>query len=59
MPSAPNSYWHARFLFERGLAVIYLIGFVVAANQFVPLLGERGLEPVPRRSRLITFALTG
>jgi hypothetical protein len=39
-------YWYSRFLFERSLALIYLVAFLVAANQFVPLLGERGLEPI-------------
>ena len=32
-------YWYSRFLFERALAAMYLVGFAVAANQFVPLLG--------------------
>jgi hypothetical protein len=41
-------YWLSRWLFERGLACIYAIAFVVAINQFVPLLGEHGLLPVPR-----------
>ena len=44
---APD-YQLARFLIERGLAAIYVIAFVVAARQFVPLAGERGLEPAPR-----------
>jgi hypothetical protein len=35
-------------LFERALAVIYLVAFVAAVKQFVPLLGEHGLEPVGR-----------
>jgi hypothetical protein len=39
--------WIARFLFHRGLAAIYLVAFVCALNQFRPLLGERGLLPVP------------
>jgi uncharacterized membrane protein YhdT len=37
----------ARFLIERGLAMIYLIGFVVALDQFPALAGEQGLEPAP------------
>ena len=41
-------YWYSRFLFERGLALIYLIAFIAVVNQFIPLLGERGLLPVPR-----------
>src|SRR5258708_5856055 len=36
------TYWYSRFLFERSLALMYLVAFTVAANQFVPLLGERG-----------------
>jgi hypothetical protein len=42
--TAPD-YTIARFAIERGLAVIYLIGFVVAARQFPVLCGERGLQP--------------
>jgi hypothetical protein len=38
----------ARFAVERGLAAIYLVAFLVALDQFRPLLGERGLLPVPR-----------
>src|SRR6266571_5370699 len=45
--SAPG-YWLSRLLFERALAAIYLIAFIVVLNQFRPLLGERGLTPVPR-----------
>ena len=40
--SAPD-YQFARFVIERGLGLIYLVAFVVAASQFPPLLGERGL----------------
>src|SRR4051812_23140060 len=43
-----SGYWYSRWLFERGLAIIYLIGFVVAVNQFVPLAGEHGLLPAAR-----------
>jgi len=43
---APD-YSVARFLIERGLAAIYLIGFVVAFEQFPALAGEHGLEPAP------------
>ena len=45
----------ARLLIERGLGIIYLVAFVVAARQFVPLLGEDGLEPAPRFLRRVTF----
>jgi hypothetical protein len=51
---APSS-WLSRLVFERGLALIYLVAFIVAINQFKPLLGERGLMPVPRYVRLVSF----
>jgi hypothetical protein len=45
--TAPD-YTIARLVIERGLALIYVIAFVVAARQFPPLCGERGLQPAPR-----------
>src|SRR6266404_1133114 len=42
--TAPD-YTIARLVIERGLALIYLIAFVVAARQFPALCGERGLQP--------------
>jgi hypothetical protein len=47
--------WLARLLFQRGLAAIYLVAFVSALNQFRPLLGERGLLPVPRFVERVAF----
>ena len=41
-------YWLGRFVLQRGLALVYLIAFTVALNQFRPLLGEHGLLPAPR-----------
>src|SRR3979409_2751854 len=49
------TYWYSRFLFERSLALMYLVAFAVAANQFVPLLGERGLLPVSRFTQFVPF----
>ena len=47
MPEFPApEYTIARLVIERGLALIYLIWFVVAIRQFPALCGERGLEPV-------------
>ena len=43
-----QGYWYSRWIFERGLALIYLVAFLVALNQFVPLLGQRGLMPADR-----------
>ena len=48
MPDALSGYALSRLIFERSLALIYLIAFLCAANQFVPLLGEHGLLPVSR-----------
>ena len=53
---AGDDYQIARFLIERGLAAIYLIGFVVAALQFPALCGERGLEPAPEFLRRVRDA---
>ena len=50
-----SGYWYSRWLFERGLAVIYLIAFLVAVNQFIPLAGERGLLPAARFVREVPF----
>jgi hypothetical protein len=52
--SAPDHQF-ARFLIERGLGLIYLVAFVVAARQFPPLLGEHGLQPAPRFLSFVTF----
>ncbi|WP_377272648.1 lipase maturation factor family protein [Peterkaempfera sp. SMS 1(5)a] len=41
-------YWLSRLVLQRALAAVYLVGFLVAVNQFRPLIGERGLLPVPR-----------
>src|SRR4029450_4947833 len=41
-----TEFWLTRFCFQHALGGIYLIAFLIAANQFIPLLGERGLEPV-------------
>jgi len=51
---APD-YWLARLVFQRALAAIYVIAFLVALRQFVPLLGERGLLPVPDYVRAVPF----
>jgi hypothetical protein len=40
-------YWLTRWLLQRSLAAIYFVAFLVAANQFRPLLGAHGLTPVP------------
>jgi lipase maturation factor len=50
-----SEYWLARFLFQRGLALIYLLAFLAAFKQFRPLLGERGLLPVPQFLAFVNF----
>src|SRR5258707_2599097 len=45
--NAPD-YTIARLVIERGLALTYLIAFVVAARQFPALCGDRGLQPASR-----------
>ncbi|MFR9799489.1 lipase maturation factor family protein [Streptomyces sp. MS06] len=45
--SAPD-YWLSRLVFQRALAGVYLVAFLTAVLQFRPLLGSRGLLPVPR-----------
>jgi Lipase maturation factor len=49
---AAPEYYLARLVIQRGLGVIYLVAFAVAINQFRPLLGARGLLPVPHYVRL-------
>ncbi|NUC74469.1 lipase maturation factor family protein [Haloterrigena sp. SYSU A558-1] len=41
-----EEFWLVRFLFQRGLALLYLLAFLVAAFQFRPLAGEDGLLPL-------------
>jgi hypothetical protein len=50
-----DNYWLTRTVFQRGLALVYLIAFLNALNQFKPLLGERGLLPVPSWVRTVSF----
>ncbi len=45
--SGGADYRLTRALLQRTLAAIYLIAFLVAVNQFLPLLGSHGLTPVP------------
>ncbi len=39
-------YWLTRFLIIRLLGAIYAVAFLVAINQILPLIGEKGLLPV-------------
>jgi hypothetical protein len=43
---AASTYWLTRFCFQRALAVIYGLGFLIALNQFRALCGRSGLLPL-------------
>jgi hypothetical protein len=53
-----GDYGLTRSVFQRGLALVYLIAFINAVNQFKPLLGERGLLPAPEWIRQVPFRAT-
>jgi len=44
-------FWAARLVLQRMTALIYLVAFLVALNQFRALLGTHGLLPIPRYLR--------
>jgi hypothetical protein len=50
-----DAYWLTCTVFQRGLALVYLIAFLNALNQFKPLLGEHGLLPVSAWVSVIRF----
>src|ERR1043165_6799307 len=50
-----DDYWLSRLVFERGVAAIYLVAFLVAVNQFRPLLGSNGMLPIPRFVERVPF----
>jgi hypothetical protein len=52
--SAPG-YWMSSLVFLRALALVYLLAFLGARNQFRPLLGERGMLPIPRFVAAVPF----
>jgi len=41
------TFWLTRFVILRWLGFVYLVAFLVAVNQIVPLIGEHGLTPAP------------
>ena len=47
--------WFVRLLLQRAMAAVYLVAFIVVLRQFKPLLGERGLLPVPAFVERIRF----
>lgn len=50
-----TDFWLTRFCFQRMLGFVYVVAFLIAVNQFRPLVGQRGLLPVPRFLRQVRF----
>jgi len=50
-----SGYWFTRLLFQRALALVYFTAFLAVLHQFNPLLGERGLLPVPQFITQVSF----
>ncbi len=46
---------NARLLLQRGLALVYLVAFIAARNQFRGLLSSRGLTPFARYVEQVPF----
>jgi hypothetical protein len=44
--SPAATWWLTRFVLLRFLGLVYLVAFLVAAHQLVPLVGQHGLTPV-------------
>jgi len=53
-----RDYRVVRTVFQRGLALVYLVAFLVTAEQFKALLGEHGLLPVPLFLKQVQFRQT-
>jgi hypothetical protein len=54
MESSPT-YVLTRMLLQRGLAFIYLIGFLIVVNQHRGLIGSRGLLPAEIFVKRVAF----
>lgn len=50
-----DDYWIGRLVFERTLAAIYLVAFLVARNQFRALLADEGMLPIRRFVQRVPF----
>ena len=50
-----SQYYLTRFCFQRALAFIYFIGFLILVNQGLPLLGARGLLPAKNFLKRVNF----
>ncbi|WP_295714658.1 lipase maturation factor family protein [Mucilaginibacter sp.] len=56
-PGTPPTYWLTRFVILRLLGAIYVVAFLVAINQIVPLIGSNGLLPVGIYLKQVSAAL--
>jgi len=50
-----RGYWLTRLCLQRSLGFVYLIGFLIAFNQFRPLAGEHGLAPIRHFLQRVDF----
>jgi hypothetical protein len=50
-----HGWWLARLALQRGMGALYLGAFLAIVYQFRPLLGSRGLQPVPEYLRFVGF----
>lgn len=41
-----ESYWIAKLIFQKGLALTYFVAFTVALKQYTGLVGEKGILPI-------------
>jgi hypothetical protein len=55
MSETEPTYWITRFLFQRSLGVIYLVGFLILWNQFLPLCGDHGITPARLYMQRLSF----
>ena len=53
----PPTYWLTRFVILRLLGLLYAIGFLVAINQIIPLIGSNGLLPIGNYLNLVSRSL--
>ena len=56
MPGRPT-YWLTRFLILRLLGIVYAVGFLIAIQQILPLIGSHGLLPIDTFLRRVTTAI--
>lgn len=52
-----GDYTTSRYLLHRALGFVYLLAFLCALNQFIPLAGEHGLLPAPEFLRITPLRL--